>query len=412
MRQRNSGARTRWRGILLHCFFFASAVLITPSCERRATPEAGATPKVTLHPAASRVLPAYIDVTGPSSRELSRLRNSRLTDTDWQALMRITVGDETASEAVPAVAGRYAVTDQAITFTPLFPFNPGQKYRVVFDPTKLPLPHQAEAVVAAVVSLPAVVTLPTTVVTAVHPAAEVLPENLLRMYIEFSAPMGSSGGRDFVRLLDASGSNEEAVEGAFLPVEAEFWSPDHMRYTIFFDPGRVKRGILPNRMSGRPLRAGHKYVLEISTAWPDVNRQPLKSGYRHRFRAGPAIEVAVKLSDWRIAAPLAGTHEPLIVTFRRPLDHGTLARALGVETKARHAIEGDIHLEAADTRWVFTPTAAWQAGEYSLLALAFLEDPQGNRINRAFEVVSDDSQKKDPVPDVFRMPFTIAEPRS
>jgi hypothetical protein len=46
------------------------------------------------------------------------------------------------------------------------------------------------------------------------------------------------------------------VDIPFLPVQADFWNADHTRYTLFFDPGRVKQGILPNEQLGRPLRAG------------------------------------------------------------------------------------------------------------------------------------------------------------
>jgi hypothetical protein len=80
-----------------------------------------------------------------------------------------------------------------------------------------------------------------------------VPENLLRMYVEFSAPMGSRQAGAFVRLLDRTSGSDTVVDEAFLPVEADFWSSDHKRYTLFLDPGRVKRGILPNRERGRPF---------------------------------------------------------------------------------------------------------------------------------------------------------------
>jgi hypothetical protein len=57
-------------------------------------------------------------------------------------------------------------------------------------------------------------------------------------------------------------------------------------------------------------------------------------------------------------------------------------------------------------RWVFTPTAPWVAGEYNLVALSFLEDPQGNRVGRAFEVF--DTGDNEPAPDAFRQAFTVA----
>ncbi|HEY3042392.1 MAG TPA: hypothetical protein VGJ39_00095, partial [Vicinamibacterales bacterium] len=385
-------------------------------------------PAITLHPAASRALPAYVAVSGLSAADLSTLRERATTDARWPSLLKITVGRgsgsdvEAASDSLPPVEGRYAVTESAITFTPLFPFDPGRAYRVVFDPSRLPRPRQS-GVVAAVVRLPAVATEPTTVVTAVHPAADVVPENLLRVYIEFSAPMGNGVGLDFVKLVELAGPGNtvdkvvrtERVEpGAFLPVEANFWSPDHTRYTLFFDPGRVKDGIFPNRQSGRPLRAGRRYALDIAPAWTDANGLPLKAGYRHEFRVGPAVDKPITLSDWTLARPAAGTRDRLVVTVPGPLDHGILVRALGVETKGR-PVDGEISLESHDTAWVFIPVAPWRSGEYNLIAQSFLEDPQGNQIGRAFEAFAgeptNDRAPGNPGNDIaFRLAFTIGEP--
>jgi hypothetical protein len=401
------------RGTLLLLLVFAAA-----SCGDSADPGL----HITLHPATSPAMPAYVSISGLSSAELSSLRDRAPAAAEWPSLLKITVGDE-VSGSLPAVQGRYAVTDSAVTFTPLFPFDPGRSYRVVFDPSQLPRPRQA-ATVTAVVGLPALVTEPTTVVTAVHPAAGVVPENLLRIYIEFSAPMGNGAGIDFVKLVELPGPGDHAARtervepGAFLPVEANFWSPDHTRYTLFFDPGRVKEDILPNRQSGRPLRAGHQYALDIAPAWTDANGLPLKTGYRHVFRAGPAVDEAITLSDWTIARPAPGTRERLVVRFPRPLDHGILARALGVEAANRREIAGEIGLQADDTVWTFTPVAPWQSGEYNLVAQSFLEDPQGNQIGRAFEAFAD-GRKDDRGPGnagsagndaAFRVAFTIGAP--
>jgi hypothetical protein len=420
MRQRNGGAGTRRRGTLL-------LLVLTAVCCGRAAPDSSTTPlAIALHPAASRALPAYVAVSGLGAAELSSLRDRAATDARWRSLLKITVGSgpgsgaEAASDSLPPVEGRYSVTESAIMFTPLFPFDPGRAYRVVFDPSQLPRPRQA-ASVTAVVRLPAVATEPATVVTSVHHAADVVPENLLRVYIEFSAPMGSGVGLDFVKLVELAGPGDkvdkvgrtERVEpGAFLPVEANFWSPDHTRYTLFFDPGRVKEGIFPNRQSGRPLRAGHRYALDISSAWTDANGLPLKAGYRHAFRVGPAVDEAIALSDWTIARPAPGTRDRLVVRFPRPLDHGILVRALGVESTNRRPVDGEIALESNDTAWIFTPVAPWQSGEYNLVAQSFLEDPQGNQIGRAFEAFADElTNDRTPGNDAaFRVPFTVGAP--
>ena len=403
---------------------FVAVVLLSAAvgCGRGTAPEpTGGALHVSLHPAASRVLPAYVDVTGLSASELASLRAAHLGEAEWQSLFTVRVGGEAAGLDLPAVGGRYAVTDRALTFTPRFPFDPGRSYRITFDPTKMPRPRQA-ASVTEVVGLPPVATVPSTVVTAMHPSADVVPENLLRIYIEFSAPMGSHSGLDFVHLLErtgADGGTEVPVEGSFLPVDANLWSPDHTRYTLYFDPGRVKAGIFPNRQVGRPLVAGRRYVLTVDSGWTDANSLPLKAGYRYEFKAGPAVDEAIKMSDWKIKTPLAGTREPLVVTFAWPVDHAVVVRALGVETtgaasspgatSALPIVDGDIALQAHDTRWVFTPTAPWTAGEYNLVALSFLEDPQGNRVGRAFEVF--DTGSNEPTPDAFRTAFTVAPRR-
>ncbi len=353
---------------------------------------------------ASRSRTAVVEVTGLTPRELASLRGAQLGSDQWQALFRITVGDNASPTSIPPVQGAYQVTDAALTFVPLFPFDPGRAYRVAFDPSRLPV-HVVDRrpdVVTTVVRVPAVATEPSTVVTAVHPAADVWPENLLRLYIEFSAPMGNGSARDFVRILDQAGRE---VPIPFLAIEADFWNPDHTRFTLFFDPGRVKQDIRPNKELGRPLRAGGKYTLEISADWRDAQNQPLKTAYRREFRVGPADAKPILMSSWRIAAPSAGTRDPLVVTFPKPLDHGLLARALSVETKDKRLVDGTITLEAADTRWLFTPAGPWPSGGFDLVALEILEDPVGNRIMHPFEVPAE--ANNDQPPDEFRRGFSI-----
>ena len=386
--------------------FFA----FSTACSRNAAPPAGP-PQITLR-AANGAQPAFIEVTGLAAADLSTLRGTRLTPGQWQSLFTVTVqstlapGADRQQDVLPPVQGRYAVTKTAITFSPLFPFDPGRAYDVVFNRSQLLREGQSPPVTASV-RLPALDLSPSTVVTAVYPSAEQLPENTLRLYIEFSAPMGNAGALDFVRLTDERG---RPVDIPFLPVQADFWNGDHTRYTLFFDPGRVKLGIKPNEDLGRPLRAGQQYTLQISTDWRDAQGQPLKAPYRRVFRVGPPETAPIAPARWRLMAPVARTRDPLVVTFPAPLDHGLLARALGVEDSSRRAVEGDVTLDAADTTWTFRPAAAWAAGEYQLVALSILEDPAGNRIGRAFEVDMTRVTATSASPEVYRLPFKVGEP--
>jgi hypothetical protein len=266
----------------------------------------------------------------------------------------------------------------------MFPFDQGREYDVTLDGARLPggQPAAWAGPITAVVGRPGVVRAPSTVVTRVYPSAKVVPANQLRLYLHFSAPMDWRSGYDYVTLLDDQG--QEVVD-AFLPLDADFWNDDRTRYTVFFDPGRVKRGILPNRQMGRALEAGKRYTLVVKQEWRDGHGMPLREEFRHQFSAGPAIEAPLSMTAWTVAAPIAGTREPLTVTFPAPLDDGLLRRALGV-AKGGKAIEGTIAIESDETRWSFTPASPWMPGAYELVALAFLEDLAGNRIGRAFEV--------------------------
>lgn len=58
-----------------------------------------------------------------------------------------------------------------------------------------------------------------------------------------------------MRILDEQGRE---IEDPFLPLDTELWSHDATRFTVLFDPGRVKRGILPNVEMGRALYPGRR----------------------------------------------------------------------------------------------------------------------------------------------------------
>ena len=197
----------------------------------------------------------------------------------------------------PPMLGDYRVADGALRFTPAFPFDPGRPYAVRFDPAAAGDP---EAPIIATLALPASGATATTTVAAGlperrdgarEPAADV--HRVLRAD-------GASSGIDHVELLDAAG---EVVEGAFLPLDYEFWTPERQRFTVFFDPGRVKHGILPNRQRGRALTRGGRYTLVVKPAWRDSSGQPLANEFRKTFTAGPAQMQPLDTAHWTIDAP-------------------------------------------------------------------------------------------------------------
>ena len=368
----------------------AGALALAPGCLQTGGPAPESVPgapriRLATSPSGQRA----VDVAGLPAADLEHLERAAPSRDAWQAILRVHVAQaDPGAAALPPVLGDYAVHDGALRFTPWFPFDAGQRYEVVFDPSSLPSARGRSAPipsppVRAMVEVPALDREPSTRVAAVYPTGPEVPENHLRLYIVFSAPMGLGSGNPHVRLLDERG---EPVADAFLPLDVDLWNADRTRYTIFYDPGRVKRGIRPNAELGRPLSADRRYTLAIDAAWRDAAGQPLVAPFRREFRVGPPRERALDPAAWRLDLPAGGTRDSLAVRFPVPLDYGLLQSALRVTTSTGRPLAGEIRVEQGETRWTFTPRAPWRAGEYQLVAAATLEDVAGNRIGRPFEV--------------------------
>ena len=366
---------------------------------------AASAPRVVLDAGDGQASHATIKIVGLSPRDAAALRSRAPNVEEWRAIVRVAVaaenGDGAPDASVPQMAGTYAVGDADVVFTPMFGLDPGRRYYVAYSG-----PDGSHA--SGVVSLPKRIVDPSTIVDRVYPSGDVWPENQLRLYIHFSAPMGMKGGLDYVQLLDDGGRR---VKDPFLPVAAEFWNADRTRFTMFFDPGRVKRGILPNEQMGRPLTAGRRYTLVVSREWTDAQGLPLKEEFRRAFSAGPVDMRPIDPKAWRLQPPPAGRRDPLVVTFPEPLDHGLLMRALGVSDAGGTPMTGDGEVGAGETEWRFTPRDAWPAGDYRLVVLTILEDPAGNRIGRAFEVDQFDRVDRSREAESITLRFSVGSRR-
>jgi hypothetical protein len=376
----------------------ALVLVAASSCRTGPAPDAGPI-QISLTSAASS-RERDIAVTGLSSTELVQLRDARWDERAWQSLLRVTVTDD----AVDAIAGRYSVTDSAVIFRPRFGFDPGRTYKAALDLARLPTPRQSAVVIAHVRIDAQASTGPAASVAAIYPSAAEWPENMLRFYIHFSGPMSRGAGTKYVHLLDAQ-ANE--IPDAILAAYSDLWNPDTTRLTVFFDPGRVKRGVGPNVALGRAIVAGRRYAIQVDREWPDAAGRPLMSSFRREFMAAAAAYKALTARDWRIAAPAANAQNPLVVTFPAPLDRALLERAIAVRTADDKELAGEVKIGTDESSWTFTPSAPWRAGEYQLAVLTVLEDPAGNKIGRAFEVLPTDPSESSSDPDLVRLPFTI-----
>jgi hypothetical protein len=288
----------------------------------------------------------------------------------WQSIFAVYagVGD------VPPLLGAYTVEAGSLIFHPQFPIAPGVHYRALFHP---PGAEPIECTFDG----PAKDTRRLARVERVYPSADILPSNLLRFYIYFSAPMSQGDAGRRMRLLDENG---KPLEGIFLPGE-ELWDPGFQRLTMTLDPGRIKRGLTSNQSMGPPIADGHRYTLIIDQDWPDARNVPMIEGFRKAFRGGPVLRAKPDPKQWRVASPKAGTPAAVTVDFPTPMNYVLLQRMLRV-MKSDGAVVGKVTVDRQESRWSFSPSRPWSAGDYGLVVDTALEDLAGNSIALAFDI--------------------------
>jgi hypothetical protein len=295
----------------------------------------------------------------------------------------------------PAVAGRCHAVDGKPVFVPAFPLTPGLTYVVSHadgTTTTTTVPRRR---------------VERTTTVRVYPSAERVPANVLKLYLEFSAPMSIGEAGQRLRLRDSKG---QVLTGAFLALEEEMWDAERRRLTLLFDPGRVKRGLRTNLEDGPPLTAGETYALEVDDSWIDAAGAPLASGATKTFVAVSADRERPDAAGWQLTAPRTNTREPLEVALGESLDFALLQRLIRVVDARGVRLNGSISLAEGERSWRFVPDEAWTAGSHYVEVDHRLEDLAGNNLHRLFD--ADLTQTRRPVDNptsVVRLGFRPAQ---
>jgi hypothetical protein len=329
---------------------------------------------------------AFFEVTGCLRPEqLEEIRRQTPELVSWTRFFTVRVENQViGGKEFPAIIGRYSLIGDGVRFDPAFPLAPGVSCRVDFNPQLAPGGKPCDAGPAFAryaVSKP--VREQSTFVERVFPSGEDLPENQLRFYIHFSAPMRPGGVYRHIELLNDQG---KAIDQAFLEVEEELWDRDAKRLTLFIDPGRIKQGLELRERLGPVLEAGKTYTLSVRDTLIDANGLPLKIGFSKTFRAGPGEDQCPDPKSWKINPPRQGTRDALIVRFPMPLDRALLGRFITVCPRGGQRIAGVITVADGERAWQFVPTHPWGEGRFELVVDTRLEDRAGNSIAAPFEV--------------------------
>ncbi|MBL9211506.1 MAG: hypothetical protein JNL92_13635 [Opitutaceae bacterium] len=326
--------------------------------------------------------PLRVEVTGLSRESLARAERELQSPADRGRRLQVFAEpvDQSAPPAggLPPMAGTWRVEDGQLQFMPRFPFVPGVRYRAEYRP-------EGEAPLTSTFAVTPPDATPTTSVRQVYPSSDVLPENQLKFYVEFSAPMSRGGTYAQVQLREEGGG---FVELPFLELDEELWDPEMTRLTLLVDPGRIKRGVKPLEDIGPVFEAGKRYQLIVTPACRDAAGRPLQAAFTKSFRVAEADRTPPDPSRWLLTPPPAGTREPLTVTFDEPLDHALALRVIAVSAGADGKIRlaGVPALTSQERTWRFVPAQPWNAGPHVLTVAPTLEDLAGNNPGKTFDV--------------------------
>ncbi len=218
-------------------------------------------------------------------------------------------------------------------------------------------------------------------VLEVYPTTDSIPVNILRFYIQFSAPMQEMNILKHIKL-----SNEESkdITGVFFENQYELWNEERTKVTLIIDPGRVKLGLLANNKMGRAFDEDKKYTLTIDSLLMDFNDRKLSGKFTKTFIAIKEDRVSPDTENWKLLLPKANSSDAILIEFQDKIDHVS-AHTLIKVFQNKKEIQGQISLSNQEQNWVFKPFKNWEKGNYSIIINPRLEDIAANSLNQIFD---------------------------
>ncbi|WP_276365991.1 hypothetical protein [Chryseolinea sp. H1M3-3] len=288
---------------------------------------------------------------------------------DNEVSSRVKVQLIKTGERIP-ILGDFRIEERKIIFEPVVPFTRGLRYEVLLD-DKLFLEMEVPVGDAAIPKL-----------LAIYPSQDTLPENLLKMYFEFTEPMVESSSLSHIILLRSDG---DTMQGTFLDLQPELWNSEGTVLTLWLDPGRIKRELIPNKELGTPLKANEKYTLHVNQSLKSKNGASLLKNYTKTFITTHRDEVLPDPSAWRINIPSAGGKQPLSIILPHALDYFLLKEGITIHEAKGGRVSGVIEINDEERVVKFIPNKSWSRGSFLLNVESRLEDLAGNNLNRPFD---------------------------
>lgn len=292
------------------------------------------------------------------------------------ASLQVFPGD-TVPDELPPMLGIYRQKGDTLLFWPRFPYQSEQNYVLYLPQSKTSFPFSFPLALGE--------RLDSGVPLKVYPSADTLPANQLKFYLAFREAMALNSPYQYIWLEDQSGKR---LENVFLEIEPALWDPSHQRLTLWFEPGRIKRGLIPNLTQGPPLEAANQYQLVINLMGLHNPRSTDTLLWRHSFWVKAADRQQPDMQTWTYDYPQSGTRDTFSVYFPESMDFALLESAIAIIDAQSQPLEGQILLGEQERSWHFVADQAWPEGAYILKVSSLLEDLAANNFKRLFDTAS------------------------
>ncbi len=339
------------RTTVLAIFF----VVIIGSCVQQKMEEAPLT--ITLNYAKNK--PVSVDIPSFSFP-------TKVVDSDMISLAL------SSSESEQSILGTVDMFEGFVRFTPVVPFKSALSYEVRY----------AGKTVDYFAASPNMVNMDVPELKRIYPTTDTVPENLLKIHLAFSQKMSVMPSSDYVHLLNANG---DTLKHIFLRLETELWNIEQTLLTLWLEPGRIKKGLLPNLLDGIPIEKGNIYTIAVSGNWKGANGIELKNPVKKTFYVSDRDEEIPSVSKWTVSQPDNGTIQSLIIDFDEALDYTSIVESFHITRDDGKEVEGTYEIKEGETAIEFTPTNKWGVGTYEIDISRYVEDLAANNLNRPFD---------------------------
>ncbi len=268
------------------------------------------------------------------------------------------------------IMGKIITKEAMMHFIPIVPFGWNQEYTLFYNNTveyfTIDLPKKYKHLA----------------IEAVHPSGDKLPSNILKWYIKFSKPISETHVYENIIFKNA---DDKTLDRAILPIENALLTNNGRLLTVWIDPGRQKRNLLPNQQLGSVFEENKTYTLVILKKLKDKQGVTMLQDFEHQFRIIAPDRIQPNINHWKIKAPKTNTMSNLVINFKESLDYGSALNQIRVQNAQKKEIEGTLKLIDKETSLIFTPNKHWAKGNYFVTINTILEDLAGNNLDRLFD---------------------------